>query len=64
MNHRLIHDHAFQAAQEVFRTVKDCLMEHEQKDAFQEFYDILKSHLERYEAERARMLQRLRPLNN
>ncbi len=64
MNHRLIHDHAHLMAQEILATVRNRLYDHEHRDAWEQFCMIAKAGLERYEAERARMLHRLRPLNN
>jgi hypothetical protein len=64
MNHRLIHDAAFQMAEGILRTVKDCLYEQEHRDAFQEFYEICKRALEEYETQANRMQQRLKPCRN
>lgn len=63
-NARQIHDAAFQMAQAILGTVKQCLYEQEHREAFEEFYRICKQELESYETERARMLQRLRPMSN
>ena len=64
MNHRLIHDWAFQMAREILGTVKDCLREEEHRDAFQEFYMICQRGLESYETQADRMEKRLRPSKN
>lgn len=61
---RLIHDHAFQMAQKVLGTVKDCLMEQEHRDALQAFYEIAKDELEKYETATDRMMKRLKPSRN
>lgn len=54
MNHRLIHDHAHQTAQEILVVVRNCLYDHEHRDAWEEFYMIAKAGLERYEADHSR----------
>lgn len=64
MDHRLIHDAAAQMAEETLRTVRDCLFEFEQADAFDEFYAICKRNLEDYEREADRMQRRLKPSLN
>lgn len=64
MNHRLIHDAAFQMAKEILSTVKDCLYEQEHRDAFQEFYAICQRNLEAYETQADRMQKRLHPSRN
>jgi len=65
MDARLIHDHADDMARQILATVRDCLLEHEHREAFEEFYRICKEELEWYERERERMLRRLlRPMNN
>ncbi len=64
MNHRLIHDHAYQTAREILATVKDCLYEHEHRDAFETFYQICQRNLELYETQADRMEKRLRPSRN
>lgn len=64
MNQRLIHDSAFLMAEGILRTVRNCLYEHEHRDAFEEFYQICKRQLEEYETLADRMRQRLRPSRN
>jgi len=64
MNHRLIHDHAHLMAQEILAVVRNCLYDHEHRDAWEQFYMIAKAGLEKYETERERMLHRLRPMSN
>ena len=64
MNHRLIHDAAFMMAEEILRTVKDCLYDLEHQEAFQEFYTIAQRNLELYETQADRMEKRLRPSRN
>ena len=64
MNHRVIHDSAFQMARELLGTVKDCLREEEHRDAFEEFYTICKNGLESYEVQADRMEKRLKPSRN
>lgn len=64
MNHRLIHDAAFQMAGAILRTVKDCLYEQEHRLAFEEFYGLIKAGIEQYEAETDRVEKRLKPSQN
>jgi hypothetical protein len=60
----MIHDSAYRIAQAILATVKDCLYEHEHRDAFQEFYEIARRNLETYETEVDRMKKRLKPSSN
>lgn len=64
MSQRLIHDAAFLMAERILRTVKDCLYESDHGVAFEEFYQICKGQLEKYETQAERMQQRLRPSRN
>lgn len=63
MNQRLIHDVAFSTATVLLETVGLCLPANEQKDVFDEFYSAVKAGIEAYEVQRARMEERLHPLN-
>jgi hypothetical protein len=63
MNRRLVNETAFLTARHLLHVVRDCLRPEEQRDAFQEFYDLVKAGIERYESQADRT-QRLKPSRN
>lgn len=60
MNQRLIHDATYAISIQILQTIATCLREEEQRDAFAEFYRIVKEGLESYEIKIDRMQSRLR----
>ena len=59
MNQRLVHDIAYATALHLLRTVQGCLREEEHRDAFEEFYAIVKAGIEAYTIHDERRLERL-----
>ncbi len=64
MNQRLINDSAYAMATALVEIVQNCIRPEERRDAFDAFYAACKAGLESYESQRARMLERLRPMEN
>ncbi len=58
-NERLINDTCFATAKDILSLVAHLIREEEHKDAFTEFYDIVRQRLVRYEVERERLLRRI-----
>jgi hypothetical protein len=58
-NQRLIHDIAYATALHLLQTVQGCLREEEHRDAFEEFYGIVKAGLEAFAIHDERRLERL-----
>jgi hypothetical protein len=61
---RLIHDAAFAMAKALLDLTSSALRDEEQREAFQEFYEVCKAGLEAYELQIARREHRLRPEKN
>jgi hypothetical protein len=64
MNQRLINEHTFKLSWELVGIIEPCLRQEERRDAFEEFYRVVKAGILAYEAEAERMLQRLKPGRN
>ncbi len=58
---RLAHDCAHKYALRLLGLVANCLREEEYRDAFEEFYALVRECVEEYEEKRVREERRLRP---
>ena len=58
-NERLIHDACFSINKELLHLIAHLIREEEHRDAFTEFYDVVRNGLLRYEVEQERLRQRL-----
>lgn len=61
MNQRLVNEHTFKLSWELVGIIEPCLRPEERRDAFEEFYQVVKAALESYEAEAERIRRRLNP---
>jgi hypothetical protein len=64
MNKRLQHECAFMMARTLLGVVQACIRPEEQREAFEELFQVCLSSIEEYDIQRERMLHRLRPVRN
>jgi hypothetical protein len=62
MNTRIIHDTAHEAAVSLVAVIVNLIREEEQRDAYDEFYPIVRKALETYATEYDQVMARLYPL--
>ena len=58
-NQRLLNETCFAIARDMLSLVSHLIREEEHRDAFSEFYQVVKQRLLRYQVEQDRLLQRL-----
>jgi hypothetical protein len=63
-NERLIHDVAFATSQHILELFAGCIREEEQRDAFGEIYERIKSGIERFDIDNDILERRLNPGRN
>jgi hypothetical protein len=64
MNARAINHHTYQMATELLRVVENCIAPNERRDAWEEFVEVIRQGLTRYETAVERQRKRLNPSEN
>lgn len=64
MKRRNINHHTYQMATELLRVVENCIAPNERRDAWEEFVEVIRQDLTRYETAVDREGKRLKPSEN